>query len=163
MCVSGWVWLEMALSLTTTLSHIVDQQDLVDFTDEEGYGKFLDLHHLYDQFINLKQVEKVDYLTYIVTFDRMFEIAKDKKNSEYKRLVSLYSSLPSTMGASSPSLSPSRYVTELLEYLSSYLEKIHPLTDQQTILEEVKKDFEDRWTQGNFPGWRVSDTSLLDQ
>ena len=28
--------------------------DLVEFTDEEGYGKFLDLHHLHDQFLNLK-------------------------------------------------------------------------------------------------------------
>ena len=31
--------------------------DLVDFTDEEGYGKYLDLHHCYDCFVNLKQME----------------------------------------------------------------------------------------------------------
>jgi len=31
--------------------------DLVDFSDEEGYGKYLDLHHCYDCFINLKQME----------------------------------------------------------------------------------------------------------
>ena len=31
--------------------------DLVEFTDEEGYGKFLDLHECYVKFINLKGIE----------------------------------------------------------------------------------------------------------
>ena len=31
--------------------------DIIDFSDEEGYGKFLDLHEVYDMFINLKQME----------------------------------------------------------------------------------------------------------
>ena len=81
-------------------------QTLVDFTDEEGYGKFLDMHELYDTLVNLKQMEvsigsplwqiscsntpvlisqKVDYLTYLSSFDRLFEIPKEKKTPEYKR------------------------------------------------------------------------------
>lgn len=32
-------------------------QILVDFSDEEGYGKYLDMHELYDTFINLRQME----------------------------------------------------------------------------------------------------------
>ncbi len=32
-------------------------QTLVDFTDEEGYGKYLDLHQLYDVYVNLRQME----------------------------------------------------------------------------------------------------------
>lgn len=31
--------------------------DLVEFTDEEGYGKFLDMHALHDLFLNLKHME----------------------------------------------------------------------------------------------------------
>jgi len=30
---------------------------LVEFTDEEGYGKYLDLHELYDMYLNLKGIE----------------------------------------------------------------------------------------------------------
>ena len=30
---------------------------MIDFSDEEGYGKFLDLHEVYDLYINLKQME----------------------------------------------------------------------------------------------------------
>ena len=34
--------------------------DVVDFTDEDGQGKYLDLHQCYDYFINLKQLEVSD-------------------------------------------------------------------------------------------------------
>ena len=30
---------------------------MIDFSDEEGYGKFLDLHEVYDMYLNLKQME----------------------------------------------------------------------------------------------------------
>jgi len=32
------------------------EKELVRFTDEEGYGKFLDMHTLFDQYLNLKAV-----------------------------------------------------------------------------------------------------------
>lgn len=31
--------------------------DFVEFTDEEGYGKYLDLNECYEKYINLKGVE----------------------------------------------------------------------------------------------------------
>lgn len=30
------------------------EKDLVEFTDEEGYGRFLDVHTIYDKYINIK-------------------------------------------------------------------------------------------------------------
>jgi len=36
---------------------VVVLSDLVEFTDEEGYGKYLDLHECYVKFINLKGIE----------------------------------------------------------------------------------------------------------
>lgn len=39
---------------TELLSFFVD---FVEFTDEEGYGKYLDLHEVYDKFLNLRGVE----------------------------------------------------------------------------------------------------------
>ncbi|RXN36625.1 splicing factor 3A subunit 3 [Labeo rohita] len=36
--------------------------DLVEFTDEEGYGRYLDLHDCYLKYMNLKGVEKLEYL-----------------------------------------------------------------------------------------------------
>lgn len=42
--------------------------DLVDFSDEEGYGKYLDLHECYEKYINLKGIE----VSYILTLNIFF-------------------------------------------------------------------------------------------
>lgn len=89
---------------------------MVDFTDEEGYGRYLDLHDCFLKYINLKGAEvrilsylpppstcvkysvfnppsvpsqKLDYITYLTSFDQLFDISKDRKNAEYKRFVYL--------------------------------------------------------------------------
>lgn len=87
--------------------------DLVEFTDEEGYGRYLDLHDCYSKYINLKGVEvtnlflfvwrillfeilwlfliftlpeqKLEYIAYLSSFDQLFDIPKDRKNAEYKK------------------------------------------------------------------------------
>jgi splicing factor 3A subunit 3 len=33
------------------------EKEIVRFSDEEGYGKYLDMHHLFEQYINLKNVQ----------------------------------------------------------------------------------------------------------
>ena len=43
----------------------------------------------------------------------------------------------------------------LLEYLCGYMERVHPLMDQNVLYDEIKRDFEEKWSQGTFPGWRV--------
>uniref|UniRef100_A0A674NUK1 Splicing factor 3a, subunit 3 n=1 Tax=Takifugu rubripes TaxID=31033 RepID=A0A674NUK1_TAKRU len=62
-----------------------EAQNLVEFTDEEGYGRYLDLHDCYLKYINLKGVEKLEYITYLSSFDQLFDIPKDRKNAEYKK------------------------------------------------------------------------------
>ena len=48
-----------------------------------------------------------------------------------------------------------RYLEVLLEYLCGYMERVHPLMDQNVLYDEIKRDFEEKWSQGTFPGWRV--------
>ena len=43
------------MSCDPTLYHVTT--DLVHFTDEESYGRFLDLHEVHDAFCNLKGLE----------------------------------------------------------------------------------------------------------
>lgn len=115
-----------------------DMTMLVDFTDEEGYGKYLDLNECYEKYINLKGIEKVDYITYLMTFDHVFDIAKDRKNSEYKK-----------------------YMDNLLEYLHGYILRVKPLIDLDSILEKVEKEFVVQWEVGVFPGWPKTAESAL--
>lgn len=116
-----------------------DMQTLADFTDEEGYGKYLDMHECYDKYINLKNIEKIDYLAFLASFDHLFEIQKERKNAEYRRYLEL-----------------------LLDYLQGYTNRLKPLLDVAgDEMEKIKIDFDLQWEAGNFPGWAKEATSAL--
>ena len=95
-----------------------------------GYGKFLDLHECYDKYVNLKGVEKIDYITYLTEFDRLFVIPKDKKGSDYRS-----------------------YISMLLEYLFDFTKRVKPLLDINAEMQDVKEEFDGKFKDGDFPGW----------
>lgn len=102
----------------------------VEFTDEEGYGKYLDLHECYEKYINLKGIEKIDYITYLNIFDHLFDIPKERKNSDYRV-----------------------YIRSLLQYLKGFLSRIKPLLDQAHEMGVAHQEFAKQWEAGTFPGW----------
>uniref|UniRef100_A0A1I7XUQ6 SF3A3 domain-containing protein n=1 Tax=Heterorhabditis bacteriophora TaxID=37862 RepID=A0A1I7XUQ6_HETBA len=89
--------------------------DMVQFTDEEGYGRFLDLHALFVQYINLKAIKRIDYITYIGQFEKFADIPRNttKKTGAYKE-----------------------YLLALKAYLASFIERTRPMFD---IHEEFNK------------------------
>lgn len=103
---------------------------LVEFTDEESFGRYLDLHECYDKYINLRGIEKTDYITYLMIFDHLYDIPKDRKNAEYRK-----------------------YLDALNEYLYGFNQRVKPLMDLDKSLEQTKADFERQWADGIFPGW----------
>lgn len=38
--------------------------EMVEFSDEEGYGRFLDLHVLFEKYINLKGINVITIVTF---------------------------------------------------------------------------------------------------
>ncbi|KAK0180635.1 hypothetical protein PV327_002998 [Microctonus hyperodae] len=112
--------------------------NLVEFTDEEGYGKYLDLHECYEKYVNLKGIEKIDYITYLSTFDHLFDIPRERKNADYRR-----------------------YVEALLTYLTDYLTRVRPLHDMNNELQQVATEFEGHWENNTFPGWPKETGSAL--
>uniref|UniRef100_UPI00358EDC32 splicing factor 3A subunit 3 n=1 Tax=Myxine glutinosa TaxID=7769 RepID=UPI00358EDC32 len=115
-----------------------ESQNMAEFTDEEGYGKFLDLHICCMRFVNLKGAEKIDYVTYLSTFDQLFEIPRERKNTEYKR-----------------------YLEFLLDYLQDYTDRVKPLLDQNELHGKIQMDMERKWETGVFPGWPKETSSAL--
>lgn len=107
-----------------------ENSNMIEFTDEEGYGKYLDLHECYYKFLNLKGIEKVDYITYLTTFDHLYDIPKDRKNTEYRK-----------------------YLEMLVEYLHEYIQRVKPLMDLDQEYSNVQKEFLTQWESGTFPGW----------
>jgi len=115
-----------------------EQEVLVEFSDEEGFGKYLDLHEAYNMYINLKGIEHIDYLTFLMSFDHLFEIAKEKKNHEYKK-----------------------YLNKVLDYLYSFLQRTKPLLNLERELKEADEDFQSKYEHGNFMGWPKETGSAL--
>lgn len=115
-----------------------EDANMVEFTDEEGYGKFLDMHGCYDKYINLKGVERIDYVTYLAVFDRLFEIPKDKKNAAYRE-----------------------YLDALLDYLRDFIGRVKPLLDLSEEMKAALADFDRQWEMGVFPGWPKETTGAL--
>lgn len=63
---------------------------MVRFTDEEGFGRYLDLHEQHIQFSNLYDIfeERPQYLAYLTKFDKFAHIPRAKKTSAaYKKYV----------------------------------------------------------------------------
>ena len=103
---------------------------LVTFSDEECYGRCLDLHRCHREFCSLKSMPRVDYINYLSTFDRLADIKRELKTSFYLQ-----------------------YLTDLSDYLSDLLGRVHPLLDIQKEIATVLENFEDKWKVGQFMGW----------
>uniref|UniRef100_A0A2K6PIP9 Splicing factor 3a subunit 3 n=1 Tax=Rhinopithecus roxellana TaxID=61622 RepID=A0A2K6PIP9_RHIRO len=115
-----------------------EAQNLVEFTDEEGCGRYLDLHDCYLKYINLKASEKMDYITYLSIFDQLFDIPKERKNAECKT-----------------------YLEMLLENLQDYTDRVKPLQDQNELFGKIQAESEKKWENGTFPGWPKETSGAL--
>jgi len=104
-----------------------------EFTGEEGYGKYIDLHIIYEKYVNMRQFKdnRVDYLHFLDKFHIFYDIPKLIKDQEYKT-----------------------YLEGLLNYLISFFERIHPLSDLQKELDKVAEEFEKEWASGSLLGWQ---------
>ncbi|KAJ5349427.1 hypothetical protein N7541_007154 [Penicillium brevicompactum] len=105
------------------------------FTGEEGFGQFLDLTALHEQYLNLPGVKRLSYVQYLENFDSFTPPAmsikrKDKVSDRY-------------FG----------YVGELSSYLESFVKKVRPLEDTDKILTKCNEEFEQKWSAKEIPGW----------
>lgn len=75
----------------------------------------------------------MDYITYLTTFDHLFDVPKEKKNMEYQK-----------------------YLHRLLEYLDEYTQRVKPLLSLPNEMDSVVREFEQQWETGTFPGWPVT-------
>lgn len=116
-----------------------DQQLLpIEFSDEECFGRTLDLHDCYNSYLNLRNIEKCDYVTYLTTFDHVFDIAKERKNTDYMR-----------------------YLETLIVYLNGFVARARPLLDLDDEMERVHANFDRHWQRGQFPGWPKDHESAM--
>lgn len=90
------------------------------FTGEEGWGRYLDLHEIHMEFVNLPSTKKLgitqDYYTYL---DHFYKFGNDtERDASYKK-----------------------YLEHLYSYVISFIERSQPLTELQPVLKEVEGVF----------------------
>ncbi|KAJ3670905.1 hypothetical protein LUZ60_008331 [Juncus effusus] len=110
---------------------LLKEEPHIEFSGEEAYGKYLDLHELYNEFINSKFGSKIDYSAYVSTFSETHKIPRNFKSSRQYR----------------------EYLEHVMDYLIHFLERTQPLTDLEKIFSKIESEFEEQWADGTVPGW----------
>jgi splicing factor 3A subunit 3 len=113
----------------------------VRFSGQEAFGKFVDLQTFFESYVNLPMVKDqvklkgCDYMEYLNSFYLFDNIPKNKK-----------------LGTANYTIY-NKYITQLLQYLTSYHERIQPLVDLKELMAIIDEDFEKEWMAKNVVGW----------
>ncbi|KAG9456991.1 hypothetical protein H6P81_001499 [Aristolochia fimbriata] len=110
---------------------LLKEEPRVEFSGEEAFGRYLDLHELYNEYINSKFGKPIEYSAFLDVFPKTYEIQRSLKfTRQYMD-----------------------YLDHLLEYLVSFFQKTEPLQDVDRIFSKVETEFEERWVAGKVHGW----------
>jgi hypothetical protein len=69
----------------------------VQFSGQEGYGRYVDLYMFHSRALNLKQFGQSDYLNFLRIFYKFERVDKKDKNTEYKECARSIASNPLLM------------------------------------------------------------------
>ncbi|KAJ1906439.1 Pre-mRNA-splicing factor sap61, partial [Tieghemiomyces parasiticus] len=105
-----------------------------------GVGRYLDLHEQHEQYANLKDVPKLDYLAYLGELDNFAAIPRASKNQAYRD-----------------------YLASLQTYLEDYFTRALPLFDVARCRSAAATDFDTRWTEHRVRGWETSEADQLQE
>ncbi|WOH06674.1 hypothetical protein DCAR_0626102 [Daucus carota subsp. sativus] len=116
---------------TDEYEQMLKEEPLIEFSGEEASGRYLDLHELYNDYINSKFGEPIEYSAYLQVFPQTQKIPRKLKlTRQYKE-----------------------YLSKLLEYLISFFERTEPLQDLERIFSKVSTELEEQWATGMVQGW----------
>ncbi|KAK4485339.1 hypothetical protein RD792_007976 [Penstemon davidsonii] len=120
-----------ARNVDTNDELLKEEEPIIEFTEEEAFGRYLDLHELYNDYINSKFGKQIEYSAYLDVFSEPERIPRKLK------LTRQYL----------------EYMQKLLEYLIYFFERTEPLQDLERIFSKVIAEFEDQWSHGLVEGW----------
>ncbi|KAI9384111.1 hypothetical protein POPTR_012G012800v4 [Populus trichocarpa] len=110
---------------------MLKEEPVIEFTGEEAFGKYLDMHELYNQYNNLKFEKPIEYSAYLDIFSQPNIVPRKLKFSRQYR----------------------EYMENLLEYLVYFFQRTEPLQDLDRIFSKVTTEFEEQWENDAVQGW----------
>ncbi|KAG5233734.1 splicing factor [Salix suchowensis] len=120
-----------AVDVNEDYEAMLKEEPVIEFTGEEAFGKYLDMHELYNQYNNLKFEKPIEYSTYLDIFSQPHIVPRKLKfTRQYKE-----------------------YMENLLEYLVYFFQRTEPLQDLDRIFSKVITEFEEQWENDAIQGW----------
>ncbi|KAB5531636.1 hypothetical protein DKX38_018306 [Salix brachista] len=120
-----------AVDVNEDYEAMLKEEPVIEFTGEEAFGKYLDMHELYNQYNNLKFEKPIEYSTYLDIFSQPHIVPRKLKfTRQYKE-----------------------YMENLLEYLVYFFQRTEPLQDLDRIFSKVTTEFEEQWENDAIQGW----------
>ncbi|GKV39130.1 hypothetical protein SLEP1_g46943 [Rubroshorea leprosula] len=117
-----------------------EELPVIEFTGEEAFGRCLDLHELYNQYINLKLGDPIEYSAYLDVFPQTQNIPRKLKLTRQYR----------------------EYMENLLEYLIYFFQRTEPLQDLDRIFAKVVSEFELQGNEMYFGSQSLKDIGLME-
>ncbi|KXZ48869.1 hypothetical protein GPECTOR_25g454 [Gonium pectorale] len=157
---------------------LLKEEPHVEFTGEEGLGRYLDLHDLYLRFLNLRNQQQrgkggkaakagvaaddedgavarvgADGNEIVEAGPGSGAAAGSEKQFEYYEYLTSFHDFSGLTRQQRTSKQFSEYLEALLGYLCYFYERTQPLAQLQRTLAKVEEEFAPRWEQGQLPGW----------
>lgn len=101
---------------------ILKEEPLPEFTGEEGTGRWVDMHGLYNQFVNLKLLdgEPMEYLAFLDQVRHLEDLDDVRLNNR----------------------AYGDWVKDVLAYLEGFHQRVQPLQNLSNIMVKVEEDFQ---------------------
>ncbi|DBB14656.1 hypothetical protein WJX82_004178 [Trebouxia sp. C0006] len=112
------------------------EEPRVEFSGEEGQGRFLDLHEHYHTFINSK-----------------FGHSKEEAPKEYQDYVTSVTDFSQISRQHRMSRPYREYLQGLLGYLEQFYERTSPLGSLTKVYSKLEGEFDTAFEEGQVPGW----------
>lgn len=98
----------------------------------------------------------MDYVTFIMSYDKLSEIPQKNKNGAYVRYIeSLASTLENFLRRSRPLFDVDQVLVRQNPVLHTAL--FYAMLTREQELKNCTSDFENDWSTGAFPGWSLAD------
>lgn len=136
-----------------------------EFTGEEGWGRFLDLHALHTRFINAKFGRRVEYPEFVQEAAWGCAAAPRSLRSTRAYRWVLHSGRAASGSATpmptttSPHGPCREYLSDLVEYLEGFYRRSNPLGSLDKVYKKTLAEFESQWAAGQVPGWEDRGTA----
>lgn len=111
----------------------------VKFSGSEVNGMFIDLHPLFEIYVNHPMFKRCDYLSYLLKFDKFTEVVQKLKF--YPGHFQSYK----------------EYLNSLSDTLTSFHHRTNPLASISELVKMCDAEFDSLWNTKQVPGWTEAD------